>query len=140
MKYLKKIRFSFGVVKVDSVWWIILVHQNECPVKKITISYSLKLYIFRQCTDIVYKYIWNMGYGNILREVNVFLFPYIKDHWMVIYQFYADCKPKMAISVEKSLTCGKTQKIFSESRWLINCYVLRIVWNPRHSQHKSLCY
>ena len=94
MKYLKKYDFL-------SVWWIILVHQNKCSVKKITISYSLKLYIFPQCTDIVYKYIWNMGYGNILREVNVFLFPYIKDHWMVIYQFYADCKPKMAISVEQ---------------------------------------
>jgi hypothetical protein len=44
MKYLKKIRFSFGLVKVDSVWWIILGHQTECPVKIFTISYSLKVY------------------------------------------------------------------------------------------------
>jgi hypothetical protein len=37
----KKLWFPFGLVKVDSVWWITLVRQTECPVKKITISHSL---------------------------------------------------------------------------------------------------
>jgi hypothetical protein len=76
---------------------------------------------------------------------------------MVIYQFYADCKPKMAISVEQSLTCGKTQKIFQnqddwstvmffllfETEDIVNTslYAIKDIslkWSI--IQNKSLCY
>ena len=70
-------------------------------------------YIFSDNVQILYI---SETQDNIMKEVNVYLFSYIKDHWMVIYQFYADCKPKMAISVEQSLTLKpmwkKTENLF----------------------------
>jgi hypothetical protein len=86
---LKKIRFSFGLVKVDSVWWIILVNQTECSLKKnnnFAFTAIWQQYTFDISIKILVKKITNINF--ILHFASRYQNGHLIKYWLLYYTLH----------------------------------------------------